>query len=163
MLGATFNQRGTFMATEDEEIFYKIIKAGVKKAVQQGSTKGGLPDDVSKFLASQLSFTFDLLKKGNKLTPGYLAVLLGERGLSLVDIVVGKRYDCIITMLLLGMSLTKVIALTSFTGPAHLAITAVGLLSDCYSVDNTCGISDAVYKEVDKASLPAYIYGTGNH
>jgi hypothetical protein len=59
---------------------------------------------------------------------------------------------------LLGASLTKAIALTTFTGPAHFAITAAELLSECYSVDKTCGISDAAYKEVEKVTLPAYMW-----
>ncbi|MCK6395777.1 hypothetical protein, partial [Zoogloea sp.] len=111
-----------------------------------------------QFLASQLSFTFDLVKKGNKITPGYLAVLLAQKGLSIADLAAGNRFDCAITALLLGTSLTKAIALTTFTGPAHLAITAAELLSECYRMDKTCGISDTAYKEVEKVSLPAYMW-----
>jgi hypothetical protein len=146
------------MATEDEELFYKLMKAGARQAIKQGSAKADLPDDLSKFLASQLAFTFDLVKKGSKLTPGYLAVLLAQKGLSIADLAAGKRLDCAITVLLLGTSLTKAIALTTFTGPAHLAITAIELLSECYSMDKTCGISGADYKEIEKVSLPAYMW-----
>ena len=146
------------MATEDEELFYKLMKAGAKQAVKQGAAKADLPEDLSRFLASQLSFTFDLVKKGAGLTPGYLAVLLAHRGIGDADLAVGRRFDCRITALLLGASLTKAIALTTFTGPAQLAITAAELLAECYSMDKTCGISDAVYKEVERVSLPAYIW-----
>jgi len=146
------------MSAEDGEIFYKLLKASAKQGVKQGSSKADLPDDVSKFLANQLSFTFDLVKKGSKITPGYLAVLLAHKGLGIADLALGKRYDCAITVLLLGASLTKAIALTTFTGPVHLAITAAELLSECYSVDKTCGISDAAYKEIEKATLPAYMW-----
>jgi hypothetical protein len=51
------------MADEDNEIFYKLMKAGAKQAVKKGAAKVDLPDDVSRFLASQLSFTFDMVKK----------------------------------------------------------------------------------------------------
>jgi hypothetical protein len=146
------------MADEDNEIFYKLMKAGAKQAVKKGAAKVDLPDDVSRFLASQLSFTFDMVKKGSKLTPGYLAVLLAQKGLGIADLALGQRFDCAITVALLGASLTKAIALTTFTGPAHFAITAAELLSECYSVDKTCGISDAAYKEVEKVTLPAYMW-----
>lgn len=146
------------MAIEEEEIFYKLMKSAGKQAVKQGASKAELPDEISKFLASQLSFTFDLLKKGSKLTPGYLAVLLAQKGFSIADLAAGKRFDCGITMVLLGTSLTKAVALTTFTGPVHLAFTAAELLSECYSVDKSCGISDAAYKEVEKVTLPAYMW-----
>jgi len=146
------------MATEDEEIFYKMVKAGAKQAVKQGSAKAGLPDDVSKFLASQLSFTFDLLKKGSKLTPGYLAVLLAQKGLGIADLALGKRFDCAIAVLLLGTSLTKAVGLTTFTGPAHFAVTSAELLSECYGVDKSCGVSDAISEQVEKVTLPAAMW-----
>ncbi|TKD46939.1 hypothetical protein [Azotobacter chroococcum] len=147
------------MATkEDKELFYKLIKAGAKQAVRQGAAKAELPDELSTLLADQLAFTSDLIKKGKKLTPGYLLVLLIQNNLSLAKVATGKRFDCAISVLLLSISLTKAIALTAFTGPAHFAVTAAELLSECYSMDKTCGISEAAYKEVEKVTLPAYIW-----
>ncbi len=146
------------MATEDAELFYKLVKAGATQATKHGAIKSGLPDDMARFLASQLSFTFDLVKKGSNLTPGYLAVLLAQKGLNIAGLAAGAKFDCAITVVLLGTSLTKAIALTAFTGPAHLVITAAELLSECYSVDKACGISDAAFKQVEKVSLPAYIW-----
>ena len=146
------------MATEDEEVFYKLMKNAAKEAVKRGSAKAGLPDELSKFLASQLAFTFDLVKKGSKITPVYLGILLLQKTLSIVNLAAGKRFDCAITVLLLGTSLTKAVGLTTFTGPTHFAITAAELLSEYYSMDKTCGISQAAYQEIEKVSLPAYIW-----
>ncbi|HKR36467.1 MAG TPA: hypothetical protein VJT10_16605 [Steroidobacteraceae bacterium] len=143
---------------EDSELFYKLIKVSGKQAVKYGSSKTGLPDDVSKFLAGQLSFAFDLIKKGSKITPGYLAVLLAQKGLGIADLAVSQRYDCAITVLLLGTSLTKSIALTTFTGPAHFAVTAAELLAECYSVDKSCGVSDAISQQIDEVTLPAAMW-----
>ena len=70
----------------------------------------------------------------------------------------GKRYDCAISILLMSTSLVKAIALTTFTGPAHLAVTAAELLAESYSVDKTCGVSDAVYQKIEEKTLPAYIW-----
>jgi hypothetical protein len=143
------------MAIEDEEIFYKLMKATARQAVKQGGAKAERPDDLSQFLASQLEFTFDLLKKGGKLTPGYLTILLINNKLSIAKLATGKRFDCAIGVLLLSTSLAKIIIWTTFSGPAHFAINAVELLSECYGMDKTCGISDAVYKEFEKAAMPA--------
>ncbi len=82
--------------SEDAELFYKLVKAGSKKAVKDGSAALDLPEDIQKFLASQLSFAFDLLKKGNKLTPRYLGVLLAHKGIGIADLASSKRYDCAI-------------------------------------------------------------------
>lgn len=146
------------MRAEDNEIAYKLVKASAKHAVRQGSIKGGLPDEVAGFLATQLAFTFDLVKKGHKLTPAYLAVLLAQKSLGMASLASAHRYDCAITVLLLGTSLTKAIAMTAFTGPVHLLITAAELLSECYSVDKSCGVSDAVYEKIEETALPAYIW-----
>lgn len=146
------------MNPEEREIFYKLVKAGAKQAVRQGAAKTDLPEDLSNFLADQLAFTFDLVKKGGRLTPRYLAALLIHKGLSITDLVLGKRFDCAIAVLILGTALTKSMALTTFTGPAHLIITSAELLSQCYSMDKTCGISDAAIEGIERASLPAYIW-----
>ena len=145
-------------SSEEAELFYKVVKSSSKKVVQQGASSLELPEELQRFLASQLSFTFDLIKKGNKLTPACLAVLLAQKGLGIADISMGKRYDCAISILLMSASLVKAIALTTFTGPAHLAVTAAELLAESYSVDKTCGVSDAVYQKIEEKTLPAYIW-----
>ena len=117
-----------------------------------------LPDDCSKFLANQLAFTYDLIKKGNKLTPGYLGILLANKTFGIADLVLGKRFDCGFAILFLGSSLTKAALFTSFTGPGLALVTAAELLSECYNVDKTCGISEAVSQEIDKATRPAYMW-----
>ena len=146
------------MAAEDEEIFYMIFKSGAKQAVQRGALSAGLPDDVSKFLGRQLAFTFDLLKKGSKLTPGTLGILLAGKTLGVADLAFGPRYDCAISVLLLATSLTKSIGFTTFSGPLPLLVNAASLLADCYSVDKSCGISDAVQERVQAVTLPAAMW-----
>ena len=146
------------MSAEDAEIAYKLLKASSKQAVKQGSIKAGLPDEVAGMLSSQLAFTFDLVKKGTKLTPGYLAILLAQKNLAIAKLATGARYECAITALLLAASLTTAVAMTGFTGPVHLLITAAELLSECYSVDKSCGISDTVNKQIEEVTLPAYIW-----
>lgn len=135
-----------------------IFKSGAKQAVRRGTLIAGLPDDVCKFLAGQLAFTFDLLKKGNKLTPGYLGILLAGKALGVADLALDQRYDCAISVLLLATSLTKSIGFTTFTGPAHLLVNAASLLADCYSVDKSCGVSDVVQKKVQAVTLPAAMW-----
>ena len=79
----------------------------MKESVKQGGSLMELPDDCSKFLANQLAFTYDLIKKGNKLTPGYLGILLANKTFGIADLVLGKRFDCGFAILFLGSSLTK--------------------------------------------------------
>lgn len=143
------------MSKEDQEIFYKLMKAGAKQSVKHGAGKLDLPDEVATFLASQLSFTFDLLKKGARLSRGDLMALLVQKQLSIAQLATGKRFDCALAFAVLGLSLTKAVAFTTFTGPAHFAVTAVELLAECYSVDKSCGISDAAYRAAEKVALPA--------
>lgn len=146
------------MSAEDSSIFHKLTKAAAKQAVRQGAAKADISEDMSKFLASQLAFTYDLVKKGAKVTPRHLAALLFDKGLGIADLVLGRRFDCAIAALILGSSLVKSFALTTFEGPAVFVIDAAQLLAECYSMDKTCGISDAVSEEIQKASLPAYIW-----
>ena len=130
------------MATEEEEILFKMFKGGAMQAVKQGSIKAHIPDDISKFMARQLSFTIDLVKKGGNLTPAYLSLLLAQKGLGIANLAMGKRADCGIAVVLLAISLTISAGFTAFTGPMHFTVTAAELLSECYSVDKTCGVSE---------------------
>ncbi|MBL0729842.1 hypothetical protein [Piscinibacter sp. HJYY11] len=146
------------MSKEDQEIFYKLVKAGAKQSVKHGAAKLDLSDEVAAFLAEQLSFTFDLVKKGASLSAGELTVRLLQKNLSIARIAADKRFDCAIAFTVLGLSLTKAVAYTTFTGPAHFAVTAVELLAECYSVDKSCGISDAAYQAAEKVALPAAMW-----
>lgn len=146
------------MTIEDEEIFYKLIKASAQQGVKQGAMQVGIPYDLSRFLANQLSFTFDLLKRGYNLTPGYLGILLAKKGLGIINLALGQRSDCAIAVMVLGISLTKSSFFTTFTGLGHFAINAVELLAECYSVDQSCGVSDKVKKQVEKVTLPAAMW-----
>ena len=142
-------------AVEDAEVFYKLFKAGSKQAVKSGAQQLELPDHVARFLASQFAFTLDLLKKGRSLNGPYLAVLLAEKNLGIAAVAAGQRYDCAISVLLLSASLLKSVGMTTFTGPAHLAITGLELLSNVYTTDKACGVSDQVAKAVQSTTLPA--------
>ena len=146
------------METDAEAMSFKLVKAAAKQAVRQGSSELGLPDEASGFLASQLSFTFDLLKKGSAITPAYLGILLAGKGLAIGGLAAGRRYDCAIAVAVLALSLTKTVAFTTIAGPGHLMITAAELLSDCYSVDKTCKVSEVVYNEVESVTLPAAMW-----
>jgi hypothetical protein len=143
------------MSQEDADIFLIILKQSGKKAIKSGVNAVSDNDELEVFLARQFSFVFDLLKKGEKITIPNLTILLAEKAGSIADLGMGERNQCAVSLLLLSLSLVKTAAFTTFTGPAHLAVKAIEILADMYSVDKSCGVTNHVRKTVNNAVGPA--------
>lgn len=146
------------MSSDSEEVAFKVIKSLSKQMVKQGASQLELSEDVATFLARQLAFTMDLLKKGHTITPGYLALLLTSKAASIADLAAGKRYECGFAVLFLSTSLTKAAVFTTFAGPGHFIWTAAELLAEVYSADKACGVSAAVSKKVEETVVPGYMW-----
>jgi len=140
------------MSDEARAVFHKLVKAGAKQAVKQGGKKMDLPDEVSDLLADQLAFTYELLKTGAKLTSGELMVRLIHKEIGIARLATDQRFDCGIALVVLAAALTQTALYTTVTGPISWTWNAVSLLSDCYSVDKACGISE---KMMDEVAIPA--------
>jgi hypothetical protein len=145
-------------STDEEAALYKIVKAASKQAVKQGSAKAGLPDYVARFLAGQLAFTMDLLRKGASVTPGTLKILFLRKFIGMADLATEGRYDCAASVALLGISLTNSFFLTTVSGPLGLLAEAADLLSQVYAADRSCGLSDAAYRQIEKVATPAAMW-----
>jgi hypothetical protein len=146
------------MADDQTEVLVAVVKLASKQAVKQGSAKVGIPDDVAKMLADQLSFTISILKTGAKLTPGQLSLLLASKYAGLGSIATAHRYDCAIAVIVLGCSLAKTTLYGSVSGPGSLLVTAADLLAATYSMDQSCGVSEVVKRKVEDVALPAYLW-----
>src|SRR5690349_9386294 len=105
------------MASDEKEILFAVVKQASKQAVKQGSAKAGIPDDVAKIVADQLSFTIGVIKSGVKLTPGQLSLMLASKYAGLASVGTAHRYDCAIAVIVLGCSLGKTALYTTVEGP----------------------------------------------
>lgn len=128
----------------------KLSKAAAKK----GLIRAELPSNVASGLADQIFFAVDLLKKGAKITPGQLGLLLAQKGLGIFKIASQGQWDCGIAIATVLFSLIKF----SAAGPASALVQACSLLYDCYCMDRSCGITDAVNAEIQKRTLPVVIF-----
>ena len=146
------------MPTQQEEVYFKVFKAAGMQAVKRGMSKGQLPDDVALFLGRQLSVAVDMVKGAPNLTLGKASVLLLQKQLAIANLALGKRADCAIAVLLFSTSLVKAGCFTTLTGGGHAVFVAVELLSELYSVDKTCGISEAVAQKVEETTVPAAMW-----
>jgi hypothetical protein len=152
-------------ATVEKELFLKIIKKASKEGVKQGLIKGEIQGHVAEGLADQYAFTYELLSKGNKITPEKLAVALFEKGIGIAKISGGgSNYQCGISVALVGIGFFK--AFRSATAAAASGGTLTPLLlwevadlmDRVYKMDTKCGISEAVQKEAMERATPAYMW-----
>jgi hypothetical protein len=146
------------MSAEDAAIFYELIKSSSKQVVKNGGAKMGLPANVASGIADQISCAFDLVKKGATITPANLALVLFNKGLGIAKIAAGKEYACGIAILTLSTAVINAAFFTTFSGPGYAVVKAISLVSDCYAMDKSCGISDAVVKKIDDVVDPAYMW-----
>jgi hypothetical protein len=146
------------MPDETRDVFFELLKSSSKYAVKKGVTKLEIPDSVASGLADQLSVTFDLVKKGGNITPGYLGIMLATKGVGIAKIAGGKKFECGTAVVTLGIAVTKAACFTTWSGPAYALVKAISILSDLYSVDKACGVTDAVAEKVHEVVDPAYIW-----
>ena len=142
------------MSNDDQKfVFHKLIKTASKSAVKQGLLKAELPGEVADFLAEQLSFTYDLLKKGHKIDGKTLSVLLAQKALSGTRLALSGKHECAIAFLFLTVSFAKAVSATTM-GPVGLSVTAFELVKDTYTMGNTC--SAPVQQKITEVAAPAY-------
>jgi len=143
------------MSTDDKNfIFHKVIKTVSQQAVKQGALRAELPSEVANYLAEQLAFTYDLVKKGHRIDAKTLTVLLAQKTLSVSRLAVHNQYNCTIALLLLTASVTKAGLSGATLGPVGLSFTAFDLVSQVYSTGNTC--SEPVQQKIVEIATPAY-------
>lgn len=142
------------MSNDQTFVFHKIIKTASKQAVKQGALKAELPNDVAVFLADQISFTYDLLKKGYKIDGKTLGVLLAQKALSGTRLAIGGQYECTVALLFLSTSFVKAGLSAVTMGPVGLSITAVELVTETYSTGNAC--SAPIQRKITEVAAPAY-------
>jgi hypothetical protein len=152
-------------ATVEKELFLKIIKKASKEGVRQGLIKGEIQVHVVEGLADQYAFTYELLLKGNKIMPEKLAVALFEKGIGIAKIGGGgSEYQCGISVALVSIGFFKALRSAAAAAASGGTLTPLllwevaDLMDRVYKMDNICGISEAVQKEVVNRTTPAYMW-----
>ncbi len=141
------------MSDDQKSAIEKLVKEGSKEAVKRGLLKAELPKEAVDFLASQLTFTYDLLKKGHKIDGKTLGILLTQKTASALKLGLNGQHECAIAVLLLSISFVKT-GLSTCSGPLGFVVTAVFLLGDVYSTGAAC--SAPVQAKITEVAAPAY-------
>jgi hypothetical protein len=147
------------------EIMVKIVKKASRYAMKTGLHKMDIPDNVAGGVADQLIIAYDLISKGNKLTPGALSIILFDKVLSILKMGSNdQRYVCGIAIATVGAGFAKMgragVAAVATEGALTpvFVMQAAELLASVYEMDGKCGVSDAVVQKVNAATLPAYMW-----
>lgn len=141
------------MSNEDKEIAEHLVLTAMEKATERGLISQGLSRDMSGFLAEQLLIAVDMYRFSKAPSSAALALLLISKGKSTARLAVGERADCVVAWVSLGATIAQVTLL-----PGGPFVKAAQLLADVYSLENSCGISQAVQERAVVAITPAAIW-----
>ncbi|MFD2571161.1 hypothetical protein ACFSUS_10980 [Spirosoma soli] len=143
------------MSDDQKAAFEKLVKEASKAAVKQGLLKAELPKEYVDFLAGQLTLTYDLVKKGRKISSKDLGFFLAQQTLSTTKLALNGQHECAIAVVFMSMSFVKT-GLSSVSGPLGLLTTSVFLLKDVYDTTNAC--ATPVQKKINEVVAPTYMW-----
>lgn len=149
----------------EREIWLKIVKKASKEATKAGLQKMDIPDNVASGVADQFAVAYDLISKGNKLTPTTLSTILISKGLGIARMGSNdQKYQCGIAVVTVGVGFFKICRAGAAAAASEGVLTpifvmeAAELVESVYKMDTKCGLSDAVLQKVNAVTLPAYMW-----
>jgi hypothetical protein len=156
------------MSSETSKVIEKLVKTAAKHAVKLGLLKTELPAHVVSGLADQLAVAYDLIRESGAsgtLKPAKLAQILAQKGIGIGKMgSASRRWQCGIAIAVLSVSLWKATgALIEALGTEGLLtpvflVEASFALSDAYSMDKVCGISEGIMEEIEDVVDPVYMW-----
>jgi hypothetical protein len=142
---------------KDEEAAVKaVIDYVVGEAIKLGLMKAQIQPATVTLLTKQLMILIKVCRDGRSMSPAGAIQVLAQQQVSVMALVAGDRYPCIVAIALFSTSLAGAAFATTYSGPLGPLIQAGKLLHGVYTMDNACGFSDAAYKQIERVGLPIY-------